>query len=188
MPPLDEGTTLDMPVTVPRASVTQAADDLKARDALLRGFPEVESVIGKAGRADTPTDPAPLDMVETFVNFRPKELWPKRVLRYRRRRAADRATCWHALEADGFVAAPPDEDDRDNLVNDATQKALERFDETMRELALLRYQEFERELEPQLTRFAVAETIRRMRRGRATLHWPAGTTTKTRDRRADRRS
>ena len=59
MPPLDEGTTLDMPITVPRASVTEAADDLKARDALLRGFPEVESVIGKAGRADTPTDPAP---------------------------------------------------------------------------------------------------------------------------------
>ncbi|OYW11536.1 MAG: hypothetical protein B7Z55_19180, partial [Planctomycetales bacterium 12-60-4] len=58
MPALDEGTTLDMPITVPRASVTQAADDLKARDALLRGFPEVESVIGKAGRADTPTDPA----------------------------------------------------------------------------------------------------------------------------------
>ncbi len=89
MPALDEGTTLDMPVTVPRASVTQAADDLKARDALLRGFPEVESVIGKAGRADTPTDPAPLDMVETFVNFRPKELWPKRVLEVRRRRPAD---------------------------------------------------------------------------------------------------
>ena len=87
MPALDEGTTLDMPITVPRASVTQAADDLKARDALLRGFPEVESVIGKAGRADTPTDPAPLDMVETFVNFRPKELWPKRVLQLRRRRA-----------------------------------------------------------------------------------------------------
>jgi Cu(I)/Ag(I) efflux system membrane protein CusA/SilA len=64
MPALDEGTTLDMPITVPRASVTQVADDLKARDALLRGFPEVESVIGKAGRADTPTDPAPLDMVE----------------------------------------------------------------------------------------------------------------------------
>src|SRR4029079_11909198 len=82
MPALDEGTTLDMPITVPRASVTQSADDLKARDALLRGFPEVESVIGKAGRADTPTDPAPLVMVETFVNFRPKELWPKRVLKF----------------------------------------------------------------------------------------------------------
>ena len=48
----------------------------------MRGFPEVESVVGKSGRADTPTDPAPLDMVETFVNFRPRDLWPKRVLRY----------------------------------------------------------------------------------------------------------
>ncbi len=59
MPPLDEGTILDMPVTAPRISVTQAVDDLKVRDALLRGFPEVESVVGKAGRADTPTDPSP---------------------------------------------------------------------------------------------------------------------------------
>ena len=66
----------------PASSVTQAADDLKARDALLRSFPEVESVVGKAGRAETATDPAPLDMVETFVNFRPRELWPKRVIRY----------------------------------------------------------------------------------------------------------
>ena len=49
------------------------------------------------------------------------------------------------------------DDDRDNLINDASQKALERFDETMRELALLRYTEFEQELEPQLTRFAVDE-------------------------------
>ncbi len=91
---LDEGTTLDMPVTVPRASVTQTADDLKARDALLRGFPEVESVIGKSGRADTPTDPAPLDMVETFVNYRPKELWPKRVLEVPRCRRANYRECW----------------------------------------------------------------------------------------------
>ena len=145
-----------MPITVPRASITQAADDLKARDALLRGFPEVESVIGKAGRADTPTDPAPLDMVETFVNFRPKELWPKRVLRY-----PDAA--WQVeqvlerLIAEGFCLASASDDDRRNLINDATQKAIERFDETLRELALLRYTEFERELEPLLTRFAVDE-------------------------------
>src|SRR5262249_2575656 len=79
IPALDEGTPLDMPTSVPRVSVTQAADDLKHRDGLLRGFPEVESVIGKAGRADTPTDPAPLDMFETIVNFRPKAFWPKRV-------------------------------------------------------------------------------------------------------------
>ena len=52
MPSLDEGTILDMPITIPRASVTEAADDLKARDAVLRQFPEVESVVGKAGRAE----------------------------------------------------------------------------------------------------------------------------------------
>lgn len=164
MPALDEGTTLDMPVTVPRASVTQAADDLKARDALLRGFPEVESVIGKSGRAETPTDPAPLDMVETFVNFRPREFWPKRVLRYPDAERQTRAVL-RALEERGFVLVAPHADDRDSLVNETAQKALERFDETMRELALRRYVEFEQELGPVLTRFVVTETIRRMRDG-----------------------
>ncbi len=146
MPMLDEGTTLEMPVTVPRASVTQVADDLKARNALIRGFPEVESVVGKAGRADTATDPAPLDMVETFINFRPRELWPKRVIRY-----PDAATQTRlvlaTLEDRGFVATGKAED-RDEVVSDATQKALERFDEVMRELALRRFQEIERKVGP----------------------------------------
>lgn len=172
MPALDEGTTLDMPITVPRASVTQVADDLKARDALLRGFPEVESVIGKAGRADTPTDPAPLDMVETFVNFRPKEFWPKRVLKFpdavrETKRILD------ALETEGFVVRAPVDEDRESLVNDAAQKAVERFDETLRDLGLRRYKEFDEALSPLLTRFAVAETVRRIDAARR-LHWPAG--------------
>ena len=174
MPALDEGSTLDMPVTVPRAGITQSADDLKARDALLRGFPEVESVVGKAGRADTPTDPAPLDMVETFVNFRPRELWPKRVLRYDDAARQTRAAL-ALLEAKGFMlrVAADHEADRDNLVTEAGQKALERFDEVMRELALRRYHEFEAELGPALTRFGVDEVIRRVgRAGR--LHWPPG--------------
>ena len=89
MPPLDEGSILDMPVTVPRASVTEVADDLKARDAMLRQFPEVEMIVGKGGRADTPTDPSPLDMVETVITLRPKEHWPKRKTAIRRCRAAD---------------------------------------------------------------------------------------------------
>ncbi|OWK37678.1 efflux RND transporter permease subunit [Fimbriiglobus ruber] len=162
MPALDEGTTLDMPVTVPRVSVTEAADDLKARDALLRGFPEVESVVGKAGRADTPTDPAPLDMVETFVNFRPRELWPKRVLRFPDADLQTRAVL-RALEDRGYLLPAPHADDRENVVNEAAQRALERFDETIRELALRHYVEFEQELGPMLTRFVVAETLRRMR-------------------------
>ena len=172
MPPLDEGTVLDMPTSIPRVSVTQAADDLKHRDGLFRGFPEVESVIGKAGRADTPTDPAPLEMFETIVNFRPKAFWPKRVLRFNDAVAQTRDVL-RALEDSGFVSAGPNEEDRDSRINDATQKALERFDESMRELALLRYREFEKELAPILTRHAVAETIRRF--GDAgDLQWPEG--------------
>lgn len=194
MPALDEGTTLDMPITVPRTSVTQSSDDLKARDALLRGFPEVESVIGKAGRADTPTDPAPLDMVETFVNFRPKHLWPKRVLRYpdasrQVDQVIDRLVQEELMTAPGGKhletartlresaqnQAANSEDllaaeERRNLVNDATQKAIERFDETMRELALRRYNEFELDLETELNRFAVEATLEML--DTTQLHWP----------------
>ncbi|MBI3862017.1 MAG: efflux RND transporter permease subunit, partial [Planctomycetia bacterium] len=195
MPALDEGTTLDMPITVPRASVTEAADDLKARDALLRGFPEVESVIGKAGRADTPTDPAPLDMVETFVNFRPKELWPKRVLAFDDAFAQTNIV-WNSLEERGFLQPGPDpkalraakgvvaekdraaakkvveaDEARRNAMNDAAQKALERFDEMMRDLAQRRYAEFERELESTLTHFAVTETFGHLQQS-GELHWP----------------
>jgi Cu(I)/Ag(I) efflux system membrane protein CusA/SilA len=170
MPKLDEGALLDMPVTVPRASVTQVADDLKARDALLRGFPEVESVIGKAGRADTPTDPAPLEMVETFVNFRPTELWPKRVLRYADAAEQTRRVL-ELLEQRGFILRAPQEKDRQSLTVDASQKALVRFDETMRELALLRYTEFESDLATELTRYAVGETVGRIRET-GNLTWP----------------
>ena len=162
MPPLNEGDAMDMPITVPRASVTQAADDLKASDALLRQFPEVESVIGKAGRADTPTDPAPLDMVETFVNFRPKELWPRRVLDFDDAARQTRAGAGRPGRA-RLRPARPHADDRDALVNDAAMNALTQFDETMRELALQRYREFEQDLGPVLTRFAVEDTVRRFR-------------------------
>ncbi len=75
--PLDEGMVMDMPITVPRASVSESLDDLKARDMVLCRFPEVDMVVGKAGRAETPTDPAPLDMIETMVNLRPREFWPR---------------------------------------------------------------------------------------------------------------
>ncbi len=171
MPALNEGTVMDMPVSVPRVSVTEAADDLKARDALLRSFPEVESVIGKAGRADTPTDPAPLEMVETFVNFRPLGLWPKRVMHFDDAARQTRAVL-AKLEQQGYVQAPK-ADDRDALVNDAAMSALNRFDETMRSLAVERCQAFEKDLGPTLTRFAVAETVRRIREN-GNLQWPAG--------------
>jgi Cu(I)/Ag(I) efflux system membrane protein CusA/SilA len=172
MPALNEGTVMDMPITVPRASVTEVADDIKARDALLRQFPEIESVVGKAGRADTPTDPAPLDMLETFVNFRPKELWPKRAMKFADASLQTRVVL-AALEERGFIQPVARIDDRDALVNDAAMNALSQFDETMRALALQRYREVEQELGPVLTRFVVEETARRIR---ATKHlkWPEG--------------
>ena len=70
--PLDEGMVMDMPITIPRASMAQVTDDLKARDMVFCRFPEIHMVVGKAGRADTATDPAPLDMIETMIDFRPQ--------------------------------------------------------------------------------------------------------------------
>jgi Cu/Ag efflux pump CusA len=82
MPPLDEGSILDMPVTVPRVSIAEASDDIRVRDAIMHGFPEVDQIVGKVGRADTATDPSGIDMVETIVTLRPKEWWPKRKMNY----------------------------------------------------------------------------------------------------------
>jgi copper/silver efflux system protein len=77
MPPLNEGTILYMPTTLPGLSVTEAAKLLETQDRLLKSFPEVERVHGKAGRADTATDPAPLSMMETVVVLKPEHEWRK---------------------------------------------------------------------------------------------------------------
>src|SRR6201984_3062884 len=65
-----------MPTAVPGMSVTEATKVLQIQDRILRKFPEVESVFGKAGQADTPSDPAPLSMFETVVQLKPPEQWP----------------------------------------------------------------------------------------------------------------
>src|SRR5260221_3114648 len=75
MPPLNEGTLLYMPTAIPGMSVTEATKILQIQDRILRKFPEVESVFGKAGQADTPTDPAPVSMFETVVRLKPPEQW-----------------------------------------------------------------------------------------------------------------
>ncbi|MDB5652806.1 MAG: cation transporter [Tardiphaga sp.] len=75
MPSLNEGTLLFMPTTLPGISVTKAGELLQMQDRIIRGFPEVASVYGKAGRAATATDPAPSEMFETIVNLKPKEQW-----------------------------------------------------------------------------------------------------------------
>jgi copper/silver efflux system protein len=75
MPNLNEGTLLYMPTTLPGISVTKAAELLQMQDRIIRSFPEVASVYGKAGRAATATDPAPTEMFETIINLKPKAEW-----------------------------------------------------------------------------------------------------------------
>ncbi|MEQ8350015.1 MAG: CusA/CzcA family heavy metal efflux RND transporter [Leptospiraceae bacterium] len=78
MPPLNEGTILYMPTTVPGLSASEAQRMLQVQDRVLKQFPEVERVFGKAGRANTSTDPAPLSMVETTVMLKPESEWRKK--------------------------------------------------------------------------------------------------------------
>jgi len=77
MPPLNEGTLLYMPTAVPGMSITEATKILQIQDRQLKKFPEVTTVFGKAGQAETPTDPAPLSMFETIVSLKPFDQWPR---------------------------------------------------------------------------------------------------------------
>jgi Cu(I)/Ag(I) efflux system membrane protein CusA/SilA len=77
MPPLYEGTIFYMPITSPGISVTEAGRVLAVQDKIMKSFPEVHTVLGKAGRAETATDPAPFSMMETTVQLKPREEWRK---------------------------------------------------------------------------------------------------------------
>jgi len=77
MPTLNEGTLLYMPVSLPSMSITKAAELIQLQDRIIKSFPEVDSVFGKAGRAGTATDPAPVEMFENIINLKPEETWPK---------------------------------------------------------------------------------------------------------------
>jgi Cu(I)/Ag(I) efflux system membrane protein CusA/SilA len=145
--PLDEGMVMDMPITVPRASMSESLDDLKARDMILCRFPEVDMVVGKAGRAETPTDPAPVDMIETMVNFRPREFWPRRKVHAADvRRQAGEITA--ALVTEGLIDPIPDAAARDRLAEEAAEAAHPLFDAAMREYAYQRNQEVVRQSGP----------------------------------------
>src|SRR5262249_30221484 len=76
MPPLDEETAMWMPVTDPSISLTKATELLREQDRIIAQDPVVASVVGKVGRADTSTDPAPINMTETILTFKPKDQWP----------------------------------------------------------------------------------------------------------------
>ena len=75
MPPLDEGSLLFMPVTLPSASITEVNRILQVQDAIIKSVPEVHHVLGKAGKAETSTDPAPVSMLETIILLKPKSEW-----------------------------------------------------------------------------------------------------------------
>jgi Cu(I)/Ag(I) efflux system membrane protein CusA/SilA len=152
--PLDEQTVMDMPITVPRTTIMDAADDLKARDMVLCRFPEVEMVMGKAGRAQTATDPAPIDMIETMIGFRPREFWPRRKLSHSDAQAHS-AAALEALVAGGLLVAEVSAKDRQSQIDQATTTALAQFDVQLREFAYQRQREALRELRPDLIELAI---------------------------------
>jgi len=140
MPSLNEGSILEMPTTVPRISAAQVIDDLKMRDAVIRRFPEVAMVVGKAGRADTPTDPAPLDMIETVINLRDQKMWPKRKLEYSDALLGARMLL-DTMEVNGYIKL--NAQTKNELINDITMAAVGNFDNYMRGLSLQRINDFE---------------------------------------------
>ena len=134
--PLDEGMVMDMPISVPGVPITQGVDDLKARDMILCRFPEVAMVVGKLGRAETPTDPAPLDMIETMVEFHPRQYWPARSLT-KRQAHAQAGRVIKAMTAQGLIDPPAGP-----LPDQIATASLALFDTQMREYAYQRNREF----------------------------------------------
>ena len=109
MPPLEEGSILYMPSTMPGISIAEAQKILQVTDRIIKQFPEVRYVLGKAGRADTSTDPAPLSMLETVIILKPHAEW----------RAAD---TWYSSWAPGWMQAifrhiTPDRISQDELIS-----------------------------------------------------------------------
>jgi Cu(I)/Ag(I) efflux system membrane protein CusA/SilA len=109
MPPLEEGSILYMPSTTPGISIAEAQKVLQVTDRILRQFPEVDRVLGKAGRAETATDPAPLSMLETVITLKPKSQWRH-------------VATWYSGWAPGWLAAglrhiTPDRISQEQLIN-----------------------------------------------------------------------
>ncbi len=136
MPPLREGDILYMPTTVPGLSVTEARRTLQIQDQLLKQFPEVRTVLGKVGRSTTPTDPAPLSMVETHVSLRPEEDWPRRLIAKGYLRGLG-LRMLSDLRKGGFLADSADSLDPQTIAEQAGEKTRwERNQQTREELML----------------------------------------------------
>jgi Cu(I)/Ag(I) efflux system membrane protein CusA/SilA len=171
MPPLNELAIMDMPTSTPNINITQAGDDLKERDQILRQFPEVHQVVGKSGRAETPTDPAPIDMVETVVSLRPEAWWPKRKIRFDDAlREAEQVV--RGLTARGILKSIPEADLRD-FANTVTMEAAAKFDRSMRELSIRRLKEFVPQKAEALVRHIESELLGLLRTKHALKREPS---------------
>lgn len=106
MPPLDEGSYLYMPTTMPHASIGEVLDVLQKQDIALSGIPEVESVVGKLGRVESPLDPAPVSMIETVINYHPQYIIDRSGRRIRFRFSADTTDLFRS--EDGTYLLAPD--------------------------------------------------------------------------------
>lgn len=155
--PLDEGMVMDMPITIPRASITQSGDDLKARNMILCRFPEVSMVTGKAGRADTPFDPAPLDMIETMIEFRPRDRWPRRRLLHDDATKLTDEFVKMLVEAQLIDTLPPDA--RHEIVD----AALFRFDAIQRETSFQYNEVFQNQGQNDLCRLLIELAFQELR-------------------------
>jgi len=152
---------MDMPLTAPRVPMAQAVDDVTVRDRVLRSFPEVEQAVGKIGRAETATDPSPVDMVETIVSMRPHDLWPKRKISFDDAMAHARIVAVE-MEKRGWlknIHSP----EFDPILNTATQIAVDRFDRSMRDLARRRQLEYEPQLAWLLFDFVANDVVQHAR-------------------------
>ncbi len=116
MPPLEEGALLYMPSTMPGISIGEAEKLLQQTDRILKGFPEVDRVLGKAGRAETSTDPAPLSMLETVITLKPTSEWR-------------RADTWWSGWAPGFLAPALRRITPDHI---STERLVAEMDEAVR--------------------------------------------------------
>ena len=165
-PDLDEGSLIDMPTASPRIAMAQAVDDVRLRDKIIRSFPEVEQVVGKIGRADTATDPSPVEMVETIINLHPIPQWPRRKI------DSDDATTQAALLASKFLQRgylKKGIESAHDIVHTATEAALIQFDRAMREYLRLRQDEYRWALADQLGNDVIDSMTRQIESNRAIL-------------------
>jgi Cu(I)/Ag(I) efflux system membrane protein CusA/SilA len=187
MPELNEGSIMDMPLTAPRVAIGKAVDDVIVRDRLLRSFPEVEQAVGKIGRAETATDPSPVDMVETVASLHPPEWWPRRKLLFddaltqasavaadmqtrgwlsagpQKLQSADWTDAAKAVNDPNLLQRQPRLGDAVNLLNTATQIAVEGFDRATRDLARRRQLEFEPQVADEVARLVLDELLKHIR-------------------------